>query len=219
MVTKKVPILLTLFIFGIPAPLQTQSVKSINNAANELTTMKMDENNAVMQIRTGAPKEPAKALKEPEAGFQSVISHTDYGAIMGGTKLEVNFLKVLRKTKYSLSANSLDKWISSYEFTQQARGYKSLNFLEIVKTQSLSSEFSRPLLTPYPDQNRYFEEGRIQTTLRRLQSKREELFEEIFMGLRFSFNPARGHMFLQMGVAPSSDKDAGFAIPFWKQAH
>jgi hypothetical protein len=44
MVINKVAILLGLFIFGITAQLWADSVKSINNAVNQVTIMKMDEN-------------------------------------------------------------------------------------------------------------------------------------------------------------------------------
>jgi hypothetical protein len=176
----------------------------------------MDENKGLIQTTAESPKEPDKATKKSKARLQAAVSRTDYGAIKGSTKLEVNILNALKKKKKLLLEDSSDKWISSYRFTQKAWWNKFLNFAEMVETRSSASESIQSHLK-YPDENRYLEEGGIQTTLRRLQSKREEMFEEIFMGLHLSFNPTKGHMVLELGVAPSSDKEAGFTIPFWKQ--
>jgi hypothetical protein len=217
MIALRIAILSLLFIFGIMTRLESDSVKSINNAANPLMIMKMDENNVLLQTSVESPKEPPEALKKRKARFQSVIPYTDYGAIMGSTKLEVNILKAPPRKKKLLLQDSLDKWISSREVIQKTWRDKFLNFGKIVEAKSSASEFSQSHLRPYPAENGCLEEGGIQTILRRLQFKRGEIFEEMFMGLRLSFDPTRGHMVLEMGVAPSSDKEAGFTVPFWKQ--
>lgn len=216
MVINKVAILLGLFIFGITAQVRADLVKSINNAANQETIMKMDENKVVMQKKQGPPKEPINSLKKTKARFPSDISYSDYGAIMDGNKLDVNFLKTLEERKKPRLTDSLNKVIYSFQFSRDAWKDKFLTFREVTETRSPNSDFGQSILKPYPNGNKYFEEGRIPATYKLLQSKREELFKEIFMGFRFSFAPMSGHLFLEMNVTPSSEIGPGIIIPFWK---
>ncbi len=211
---KKVSILLALFIFGIFTQVWADSVKSINNAANQLTIMKMDENEVVMQKKKELTKEPTKSSKKRKAKFPPVMPYSDYGAIMGSAKPDVNFLKALEEKKKPRLIVSLDKVIYSYKHSQVDGRDKFLTFQDVIKTKSSNSDFGQPFLKPYPDGNKYFEEGRILTTFKLLQSKREEIFKEIFMGFRFSFNPMSGHMFLEMNVTSSSENGPGLIIPF-----
>lgn len=214
MTAIKVAILLTLFIFAIFIQVWANPIKSMNDAANQVTIMKMDKNKDVIQKKIGSAKEPIKSLKKSKTRSQSAIPYTDYGAILGSTKVDVNFLKALEEKKRSQWVGSLDKVIYSYPFPQNLWRDKFFSFCEVTETKSSNSDFSQSILKRYPDVNKYFEEGRILETFKLLQSKKEEIFKEICMGFRFSFSPVSGHMFIEMNVTPSSEKGPGIIIPF-----
>jgi hypothetical protein len=250
MIIKKVAIFLTLFIFGIITQGWADSVKSINDAANQETTIKMDENKVAIQKKIGSAKQPIKSLKKRKVRSPSDISYSDYGAIMGSIKSDINFLKTLEEKKRSQWVESLDKVIYFYKFSQNAWRDKFLNFREVTpstprpegqcllrgdperrfltpptkarlgaiervtETKYLNSDFNQSILKPFPDGNKYFEEGRILTTLKHLEFKRVDIFKEIFMGFCLSLDPMNGHMFLEMNITPSSGKGPGFIIPF-----
>lgn len=213
MTITKISILLTLFIFGIAIHVRSDPVKSTNKGAIEETIMKVDENKASPQKKMKLGKDPIKSLKKSRAKFQSGNSFTDNGAIINSIKVDVNFLKALEEEKKSRLTESLDKVICSYGVSQDTWRTKFLAFGEVTDTKSSNSDFRRSILKSYPNGNEYFEEAR-KATFKLLQSKREETFKEISMGFRFSFNPMRGHMFLEMNVAPSPEKGPGIIIPF-----
>ena len=211
MVINKVAILLSLFIFGITAQVWADSVKSINNAANQETIMKMDENKRSIQKKKELTKGPTKSSKKRKARFPPVMPYSDYGAIMGTDKMEVNFLKALKEKKRSPLTEYLDKIIFSYDFVHSA--WKDKIFMGVAEAKSSNPDVRQPNFGPYPPGNNYFEEKRILETFKHLQFKREELSKEIFMGFRFSFNPVSGHVFLEMNAIPS-EKGPGLIIPF-----
>jgi hypothetical protein len=211
---KKVSILLILFIFGISTQVWADSVKSMNNTPNQIKTMKMEENNATVQKKTGSGKEPLKMTEKRRAGFRSVIPYSYDGAIAVSSEPDANFLISLEQKKRSRWVDSLDQVISTYEFFQNDWRDKFLNFQKGSDIKSSHQDFDLSTLRPSPNRNAHFEEEGILTTLKLLQSKKEEIFNEIFMGFRFSFNPLSGHMFLEMNVAPSSEEGPGIMIPF-----
>ena len=202
MVLRKVAILLTLFIFGMIARAWCDPVKSKKGAAIQLTTMKMDENRAVLQKKTVPAKESAEWSKKSQAKLR-----------------DVNFLRTLEEKKRSQWVESSDKVIYSREFSENAWRNKFSGPLQVRETKSSSSDSGQsvlkpyPILKPYPDGDGSFEEGKILTTLKLLQS-REETFKEIFMGFRFSVDLTNGHALLEMNVAPSTEKRSGFMIRF-----
>ena len=196
MALRKVAILLTLFIFGSVARAWGDPVKSINDAAIQLTLMKMDENKVVMQKKTEPAKESTEWSKKSQAKLR-----------------DVNFLRTLEERKRSQWVESSDKVIYSREFSENAWRNKFLSPRQVRETKSSSSDLGQSTLKPYPDGNGHFEEGKILTTLKLLRSK-EETFKEIFMGFRFSFDLTNGHMLLEMNVTPSSEKRSGFIIRF-----
>mgnify|MGYP007056088547 CR=1 FL=1 len=196
MALRKVAILLTLFIFGMIARAWSDPVKSINGAAIQLTTMKMDENKAVMQEKTEPAKESTEWSKKSQLKLR-----------------DVNFLGTLEERKRSRWVESSDKVIYSRKFLKSAWRNKFFIPRQVRETKSSSSDFGQSILKPYPDGNGYFEEGKILTTLKLLHSK-EETFKEIFMGFRFSFDLTNGHVLLEMNITPSSEKKSGFAIRF-----
>lgn len=194
---RTVAFLLTLSIFGSVAQARADSVKSMNNDANQLTMMKMDENKVVIQKKTEPTTEPTQSLKKSKAKFQ-----------VG------NFLRTLEEQKSSQWLESLYKVIYSHDFSHYAWTNGFLNSWQVTETRSSTLEVGQSALKPNPDGNGYSEEGRLLTTLRLLQSKREETFKDLFMGFRFSFDLMNGHVFLEMSVAPSFKKGSGFIIRF-----
>ena len=194
MVMRKVAILLTLFIFGMIVRAWCDPVKSINGAAIQLTTMKMDENRTVLQEKTEPAKESAEWFKKSQAKLR-----------------DVNFLRTLEEKKKSQWVESSDKVIYSREFLENAWRNKFFSPRQVRETKSSRSDFGQSILKPYSDENGYFEERKILKTLKLLQSK-EEILKEIFMGFRFSFDLTNGHVFLEMNVTPSPEKRSGLAI-------
>jgi hypothetical protein len=214
MTAIKVAILLILFIFAIFIQVWANPVKSINDAANQVTIMKMDENKVVMQKKKELTKEPTKSSKKREARFPPVMPYSDYGAIMGTAKMEVNFLKASKEKKRSQLTECLDKIIFSYDFAQNGWRSHFPSFMGVAEAKSSNPDIRQPNFGPYPPGNNYFNERRILETFKHLQFKREELSKEIFMGFRFSFNPMSGHMFFEINVTPPSEAGTGIIIPF-----
>ena len=248
---KKVSILLTLFTFGLTTQGWANSVKSMNNASNQIKTIKLDENNVNGQKKNGSVKGLFKTTKKRETGFHSAVPYSYDGAIMVSPEPDVypvlnfsetlnpngiilkcypdveqwgiisngvNFLKNLEEKKRLQLVDSLDKAISSYKFSQNTWRNNFFNFYEVPKIKPSNSDLGQSALRPHSDENISFEEGRLLTTFKSLQSKKEEiykeLFKEIFMGFRLSFAPMSGHIFWEMNSSPSSEKGPGFIIPF-----
>jgi hypothetical protein len=196
MVLRKVAILLTPFIFGMIVRAWCDPVKSINSAAIQLTTMKMDENKTVLQEKA----EPAKVSAEWFKKSQAKLG-------------DVNFLRTLEEKKRSQWVESWDKVIYSREFLENVGRNKFFSLRQARETKSSSSDLGQSLSKPYPDENGTFEIEKILTTLKLLQSK-EEALKEIFMGFRFSFDLTNGRVLLEMNVTPSSGKRSGITIRF-----
>ncbi len=208
-------ILLTFFIFVIVNQAGANDVKSMKNTANQDTTIKMDENRVGALKRTEPAEGPATFPKKLKARFQSTVSLPDpnHGTTTGSrTKLPFNFLRVLdQKEKLHLS-NSLHKVIYSYEFFQGPQRERFLRSPETNDTNNFSPAAPNRFLNP--DGEKYFGEGKIQSTLKLLQSKREEIFNEIFVGFRFSLGARNTHMLPEMRIAPSFERGSGFIIAF-----
>jgi hypothetical protein len=192
----KVSILLILFIFACIVRAWADPAKSTKDAANQLTTMKMDKNEAPPHKKAGPVKERTESLKKNPAKFR-----------------DVDFLRTLEEKKKSQWLESLDEVIYTREFSENGRRNNFEGPLQVKESKSSGTDSGQSILRPYPDGNGYFGEGRIFKTLRLFKS-REETFKEIFMGFRFSFDLTYGHLLLEMNVAPSSEKSSGFAIRF-----
>jgi hypothetical protein len=209
---RKISILLPLFIFGITTQGWANSVKSLNNPVNQETIMKMDENKGALQKKKSHAKEAVKSPKKSQVTSQFGIPQTDDGVMMSRSKLDINYLKAV-KAKKSLLTDFLDKVIFSYDFAQKGWRNHFPSFMEVAEAKSSDPDVSQSVLNSYPTGSRHFEEGRILETFKLLQFKRENISKEIFMGFRFSFNPVRGHLFLEMNAIPS-EKGPGLIIPF-----
>lgn len=215
---KIISILLTFFIFVTVGGTGADNVKSKQNTPNQATIMKADENTVAVLKRKEPPSEPATPLKKLKARLQSTISYpvTDYGAIMGTAVLGANFLKALEERRKLRSTDSLHKVIYSFESFQDPWKDKFSTSREITQSNSPNSNFGQPILKLYlnPDRDKCFEEGKIRSTLKLLQLKREEIFNEIFMGFRFSFGPKITPMVVEMNISPSPEKGPGLIIAF-----
>jgi hypothetical protein len=212
MTAIKVAILLTLFIFAIFIQVWANPVKSINDAANQETIMKMDENKGALQKKKSHAKEAVKSSKKSQVASQFGIQQTDDGFMMSRSKLDINYLKAV-KAKKSLLTDLLDKVIFSYDFAQKGWRNHFPSFMEVAEAKSSDPDVSQSVLRSYPTGSRHFEEEKILDTFKLLQFKRKDISKEIFMGFRFSFNPVRGHVFLEMNAIPS-EKGPGLIIPF-----
>jgi hypothetical protein len=212
MTAIKVAILLTLFIFAIFIQVWANPVKSINDAANQVTIMKMDENKGALQKKKSHAKEAVKSSKKSQVTSQFGIQQTDDGFMMSRFKLDINYLKAV-KAKKSLLTDFLDKVIFSYDFAQKGWRNHFPSFMEVAEAKSSDSDVSQSVLRSYPTGSRHFEEEKILDTFKLLQFKRKDISKEIFLGFRFSFNPVRGHLFLEMNAIPS-EKGPGLIIPF-----
>lgn len=215
---KIISILLTFFIFVTVSGTGADNVKSMKNTANQETIMKMDENKAAVQKRKEPAREPGKPLKKLKARLQSTISYSvkDYGTLMGTAVLGADFLKALEERKKLRLTDSLHKVIYSFESLHDLWKDKFLSSREITQTDSPNSTFGQPISKPYlnPNGDQYFEEGKIRSTLRLLQFKREDIFNEIFMGFRFSFGPKSTPMLVEMNISPFPEKGPGLIIAF-----
>jgi hypothetical protein len=196
MVLRKVAILLTLFIFGMTARAWCDPVKSMKGAAVQLTTVKIDENKAVLLKKKAPAKESAEWSKKSQAKLR-----------------DVNFLRTLEERKRSQWVELSDKVITSREFSENTWRDRFFGPRQMRENKSSGPDVAQSILKPSPDGNGCFERERILTTLRLLQSK-EEILKEIFMGFHFSFDLTNGHVFLEMNVAPSSENRSGFMIRF-----
>jgi len=212
MTAIKVAILLTLFIFGITTQVWADSVKSLNNHVNQETIMKMEENKGALQKKKSRAKETVKSSKKSQVTSQFGIQQTDDGFMMSRSKLDINFLKAV-KAKKSLMTDFLDKVIFSYDFAQKGWRNHFPSFMEVAEAKSSDPDVSQSVLRSHPTGSRHFEEEKILDTFKLLQFKRKDISKEIFMGFRFSFNPVRGHVFLEMNAIPS-EKGPGLIIPF-----
>jgi len=212
MTAIKVAILLTLFIFAIFIQVWANPVKSINDAANQETIMKTEENKGALQKKKSRAKETVKSSKKSQVTSQFGIQQTDDGFMMSRSKLDINFLKAV-KAKKSLLTDFLDKVIFSYDFAQKGWRNHFPSFMEVAEAKSSDPDVSQSVLRSYPTGSRHFEEEKILDTFKLLQFKRKDISKEIFMGFRFSFNPVRGHVFLEMNAIPS-EKGPGLIIPF-----
>jgi hypothetical protein len=213
-IMKKVPILLILFIFGISIQVWADSVKSMNHASNPINPIKMDENNEYVQRKTESEKEPLKIIKKEGAGIQFDTPYSNDRAITVSSEPNVNFLMTLEQRKRVQWIDSLNLTISTYEFFPMVRREKFLNFQKVSGIKSDDQEFDPSSMRPSLSRNNLFEEEGKLTTLKLLQSKRDEIFKKIFMGFCFSLKPMSRYMFLEMDVAPTPEKGQGVMIPF-----
>ena len=129
LVLTKVSILLTLFIFAMIVRAWCDPVKSIHGAAIQLTTMKMDENKAVMQEKTEPAKESTEWSKKSQLKLR-----------------DVNFLGTLEERKRSRWVESSDKVIYSRKFLKSAWRNKFFIPRQVRETKSSSSDFGQSIL-------------------------------------------------------------------------
>jgi len=191
---KKVSILLTLFIFGSFVRAWSDPVKSIKDAAVQVTTMKMGKNNVVKEKRAESTKESAGWMKSSQDRLR-----------------DIDFVRILEEKKRSQWVESSDEVISAHEFSENVWANKSSSLLQAREIKSSSFDSRKSILNSYPDINSSFEQGEILKTLKLLQSK-EETFKQIFMGFSFSFDLTGGRMSLGVNVTPPAETRSGLMI-------
>ncbi len=213
-----ISIFVTFCIFVTAGPAAAGDVKSMKDTHNQETTIKVDENRIIFQKSKAPAGQPVRSFKKLNAGLQPTHSYstTDYGAIMGTAILRVNFLQIMEETKKLRLTDSLHKVIYSYALFHDPWKDRLLSPGEINETDSSNSNSSQSILRLYqnPNGDKYFEEGKIRSTLKLLQSKREEIFNEIFMGLRLSFGLKSKPMLVEMNISPFPEKGPGLIIAF-----
>jgi hypothetical protein len=211
MPVMNVSILLTLFIFAIVTHAWSDPDKSMNAAANRVTTMKMDENKGVVQKKKKPAQNPGRSIKKGNSKSQPALRCPDDGTDIASTKRDVDFLKAV-EAKRRARWIDLDHISYSPEFLRGTRNHDIFTSREAPK--SSDTDFSQSFTKPFPVGNKYFEGGTKLETLRHLDSKKEEILRQIFMGLRFSFTPTSRHVVLEMNVIPSYERGPGLVIPF-----
>ncbi len=193
---KKVPILLTLFIFASFTPALCDSVKSVKGAEDPDTAKKMDKNAVPLRKKAEPAKKTTEWTKKDQSG-------------------DVDFLRTLEAKKRSEWLESPDKVIASLEFSENVLRNQFLNPPPVRAIKSTSSYSAKSVLPSFRNGNGSLEEGSLLPPLRLLQSKEQIfLFKEIFMGLRLSFDPTGRRMLLEMNVAPATEATSGFMIRF-----
>jgi len=213
-----ISIFVTFFIFVTVAPAAADDVKSMKDTRNQETTIKVHGNGIIFQKSKTPTGQPMRSLKQLNAGLQPTHSYlaTDYGAIMGTAILCVNFLQTMEGTKKLHPTDSLHQVIYSYAFFRDPWKDRLLKSGESNGTDSSNSNLGQPILRLYqnPNVDKYFEEGKIGSTLKLLQWKREEIFNEIFMGLRLSFGLKSKPMLVELNISPFPEKGPGLLIAF-----
>ncbi len=130
-------------------------------------------------------------------------------------EMGANFLKALEEMKKLRLTDSLYKVVYSYELFQYSWKASLSSSGQTLGPHSSSFDSAQPASRLYfnSDRERYFEEGRTRRIFELLQLRREEMFNEIFMGFRFSFGSKRP-VAVEMNISPFPEKGPGFVIAF-----
>ncbi|NWG03097.1 MAG: hypothetical protein HXY44_09605 [Syntrophaceae bacterium] len=144
--------------------------------------------------------------------FQPNLSWKDRWWDFDDAKL--NFLKIIEEKRKNRLTENFEKLDPPYLFSKNGWGEKILNIHSRVEAKSFHSNMAPSFGGSSPPDNKYVEERRILETFKLLQLKRDELYKELFMGIRFSFHPLRGQMFFEMNATPSLEKGSALTIPF-----
>ena len=208
-----VSILSFLFIFGIVTHASSDPDKSMNTAANRITTMKMDENKGLVQKKKKPAQNPVRSIKKGSSKSQSAFGRRDDGTAIVSTRRDVDFLKAVEEKRKARWID-LDQILYSPEFLRSTCNNDFFSSREVPAAKSSNTNSSQLISKPHPAGSKYFEGGTKLEILRHCESKKEEILREIFMGLRFSFSPTSRHVVLEMNISPSYERGPGLAIPF-----
>ena len=213
MTIVNVPILLILFIFAIVTHAWSDPDKSMNVAKNRLTTVKMDENKGVLQKKRKPAQMSPRSIRKENSKSHSVLPCPEDGATIASTQSDVDFLKAVvekRRTRWI----DLNQILNSPEFLRTTRNNNFFGSRDALTIIALNADSNQPISKPSPAGSKYFEGETKLETLKHLETKKEEILREIFMGLRFSFTPTSRHVVLEMNVIPSYERGPGLIIPF-----
>jgi len=175
--------------------------------------MKMDENKGVVQKKKKSTPKPVQSTRKKNNKSQPALRCPDDGASIASIRRDVDFLKAVEE-KRKVRWIDLEQILHSPESLRSACNNNFLTSREAPAIKSSNTDFTQSLSKPFPAGCKYFEGGTKLETLRHLESKKEEILREIFMGLRFSFTPTSRHMVLEMSVSPSYERGPGLIIPF-----
>lgn len=213
MAVLNVSILLFLFIFATAPHAWSDPDKSMNAAANRITTRKVPENKGIVQKKRKPTLKPAPSIRKGNSKSQSALPCPEEGAALASTGSNVDFLKAVeekRRTRWI----DLDQIVSSPEFLRSIRNNHFFGSRAAPATKSSNRDSNQSISKPFPADSKYLEGRTKLEALKHLESKKEEILREIFMGLHFSFTPISRHVVLEMNVSPSYERGPGLIIPF-----
>ena len=213
MTVPNVSIMLILFIFAIAPHAWSDPDKSMNAGANRITTRKVPENKGIVQKKRKAALKPAPSIKKGNSKSQSALPCPGDKAALVSTGSDVDFLKAVEE-KRTVRWIDLDQILSSPEFLRSTRNNHFFGSREAPATKSSNTDFDQSISKPIPADSKYLGGRTTLEALKHLESKKEEILREIFMGLRFSFTPISRHVVLEMNVSPSYERGPGLIIPF-----
>ena len=213
MTIVNVPILLILFIFAIVTQAWSEPDKSMNVTKNRATAMKMDENKGVVQKKRKPTLMSPRSIRKDNSKSHSALRCPEDGVTIASMKSNVDFLKAVVEKRRNRWID-FDQILNSPEFLRTTCNHNFFGSREAPMIKALNVDSNQPISKPFPPGSNYFEGGTRLETLKHLETKKEEILREIFMGLRFSFTPISRHVVLEMNVIPSYERGSGLIIPF-----
>ena len=214
MTTQKISILLTFFIFVMAIHVEANDINWVKYAANRDTYIKVYENTGPILTRVEPAKKSIGSAEKIEAEFEPIMPFDSTEKPDSHHLRSMNCLKAFEKIKNFSLKDSLFKVISPYHFFHHVWKDRFLIPREMVGVKSLNSGLGQSIFNLYPNVDNHPGEAKILPTFKLLQSKGEETFKEIFMGVRLSLDPKSTDMLVEINISPTSDKGPGVTIPF-----
>jgi hypothetical protein len=160
---------------------------------------------------TGTPFDQNQSIQTEPPAHQSFNDHQAGVSpnTLKSAELKKNSIPIIESFNESLNQIKI-----SLEIFQDFWKYQYAYLPSFVKSKSSNIEFGKFILKTLPNDRNYSEEKKTQDILKLLQTKHENNFKEIFLGLRFSLETSSGQIDLEMSVTPSFDNHQGLAISF-----
>lgn len=196
-------ILLTFFIFVVAVCSAADDVNLGKKTTSQDIMISPDENKGVFPKKGEVIQKPVKTQKGMNARVQAI------------PVWRTNFLKALAEMKKLRLMDSLYEVIYSYEFFQDPWKDRGLSSGQTIDALGSGSDSGQHVFL-YFDQNgdKFFQGWKNRSLFKLLQFRREEIFNEIFMGLRFSFGSKSAPILVEMNISPFPDKGQGLIIAF-----
>ncbi len=210
----RISILSFLFIFAVAPCARGDSDKSINDGTHRISTMKMNGNRGTVQKKKSPKLSPAKPLKKGSSKSGSALGALEEKSVAAAIQRDMDFLKRVEEKKKSEWIHP-DHILESPEFSQAISAQEFFNGRGVRVIPFPNTGFDDPIPKSVLTGGKYLGAATKLEALKHLESRKEELLREIFMGLRFSFIPTGRHMVLEMNVnTPFSENGPGLMIPF-----